>query len=213
MSENKGLVMLNSKNRISIIGNSITGTESALTDGTGIQLLADSRLDKVICNNNNIGNYDIGLAVTNSNSTTIAATDNKYTNCNYIYNANRHILIGDFKADGTFVGRCIDPQLFIHTPRNFVVGDTLFNNNDMINTHIFGFTKATCIKGSTNLDNTFNTDSKWIYDNLRFKNKDTINDSMFKMHLDTGQIAYIINSKKYIVWNGTEWTNIDGTTL
>lgn len=213
LSENKGLVVLNSKNRISIIGNSITGTENALTDGMGIQLLADSRLDKVICNNNNIGNYDIGLVVTNSNSTTIAATDNKYTNCNSIYNSNRHILIGNFKADGTFVGRCTDPQLFIDNPRNFVVGDTLFNNNNMINVNIFGFTKATCIKGSTNLDNTFNNDSKWIYDNLRFKNNNTINDSMFKMHIVTGQMAYIIDSKKYIVWNGTEWTNMDGTNL
>lgn len=213
LSENIGLVVLNSKNRISIIGNSITGTESALTDGVGIQLLADSRLDKVICNNNNIGNYNIGLTVVNSNGTTIAATDNKYTNCNSIYNADRHILIGNFKADGTFVGRCTDPQLFIDNPRNFVVGDTLFNNNNMVNINIFGFTKATCIKGSTKLDNTFNTDSKWIYDNLRFKNKDKINDSMFKRHIDTGQIACIIDSKKYIVWNGTEWTNMDGTVL
>ena len=214
LSENKGLVVLNSKNRISIIGNSITGTESAFTDGTGIQLLADSRLDKVICNNNNIGNYNVGLTVTNSNTSTIAATDNKYTNCNSIYNSNDNILIGNFKADGTFIGRCTNPQIFISRPRKFVVGDTLFNNNKMINISIFGFTKATCIKGSTNLDNIFNTDSKWIYDNLRFRNKnDAINDDNFKTYIDTGQMAYIIDSKKYVVWNGTEWINIDGSIL
>ena len=45
------------------------------------------------------------------------------------------------------------------------------------------------------------------------KNENTINDSMFILHINIGQIAYIINSKKCIVWNGTEWTNIDGTTL
>ena len=214
LSENKGLVVLNSKNRISIIGNSITGTESAFTDGTGIQLLADSRLDNVICNNNNIGNYNIGLTVTNANGSTIAATDNKYTNCNSIYNSNRNILIGNFKADGTFIGRCTNPQLFIDSPRKFVVGDTLFNNNNMINISIFGFTKATCIKGSTNLDNTFNKDSKWIYDNLRFRNKnDAIVDGSRKMNIDIGQMAYIIDSKKYVVWNGTEWINIDGSIL
>lgn len=28
-----------------------------------------------------------------------------------------------------------------------------------------------------------------------------------------GSLFYDTTLKKYIVWNGTEWTNIDGTTL